>query len=722
MKNRFKIFTLLILTSFICSTNLNSKSKRGNPSIAIVVDSEVLEKCKNSIDSYAASIEADGLKAIVVEERWGVPDSIRGELKRLYSSKNLEGAVFIGEIPIPMIRNGQHLTTAFKMNQNRAWEQSSVPSDRFYDDFHLQFDYLKQDSIQPLYHYYNLSPQGPQKVESAIYSARIRPPHYPGKDRFQMIDSFLRKAVAEKSRARTISKLLYFGGNGYNSNSLISRADERIALTEMFSTLSKGRGSLIYIDHTFDDFVKDRLIGQLTQPDLDLAILHHHGSDDAQLLNGSPYTNMASNWIAMAQKFFRGKIRRSKDTTESKNYYIKNYNVPSSWVERSFDPEVVKQDSLYDASLDISIEDLREFKPTAPFVVLDACFTGSFHLEDYLAGHYPFNNGTTVVVRANSVNTLQDVWTIQLMGLLDLGVSVGNWAREQFTLESHLIGDPTYRYASSQKEYEGLNWAITHRSSDTKYWKKLSNSSNPEVKALAIRKLYGASALTEEQLLTIQSSDPSPSVRMMAFNLINSNYNSVVAASLEAGLSDNYELLQRFAAKLAQTNQSPQLLPLLAKLQVDPGTSKRVLFQVNGALGLYPKEAALAAYDNAVEGKEGEWWNKKRKERDRLVRSLEGAESDFNQLLDSTFPANRKRQNLSSLRNLNTVSYLPTLFQFMRESNDTQLKLVLAEAFGWFTNSWRLPEIVEFCRQEANRQEDPQVKRELLRSVNRLTN
>ena len=170
MKNRFKIFTLLILTSFICSTNLNSKSKRGNPSIAIVVDSEVLEKCKNSIDSYAASIEADGLKAIVVEERWGVPDSIRGELKRLYSSKNLEGAVFIGEIPIPMIRNGQHLTTAFKMNQNRAWEQSSVPSDRFYDDFDLQFKFLKQDANKKLLFYYSLTPESAQTINCDIYS------------------------------------------------------------------------------------------------------------------------------------------------------------------------------------------------------------------------------------------------------------------------------------------------------------------------------------------------------------------------------------------------------------------------------------------------------------------------------------------------------------------------------------------------------------------------
>lgn len=100
---------------------------------------------------------------------------------------------------------------------------------------------------------------------------------------------------------------------------------------------------------------------------------------------------MADKWLEMARKFFRGKIRGAKDTTASKQYYIDNYNVPESWVANAFDPEVMKQDSIIDASLDIHIADLDGYSPGARFIMLDACFNGSFHLEDYISGHYIFN-------------------------------------------------------------------------------------------------------------------------------------------------------------------------------------------------------------------------------------------------------------------------------------------------------------------------------------------
>jgi hypothetical protein len=159
-------------------------------------------------------------------------------------------------------------------------------------------------------------------VKSEIYTARIKPPKYEGKSRFELIDAYLEKAVREKASARKISRITYFAGNGYNSNSLVARADERLSLTGQFSALAKGKGTLNYIDHTFDEFVKGRLMAELEREDLDLAILHHHGADDTQYLNASPYTIMTDKWLEMARKFFRGKIRSAKDTTASKQYYI----------------------------------------------------------------------------------------------------------------------------------------------------------------------------------------------------------------------------------------------------------------------------------------------------------------------------------------------------------------------------------------------------------------
>lgn len=71
---------------------------------------------------------------------------------RLYRESRLEGAVFIGDIPIPMIRKAQHMTSAFKMDEEKSPRlDSSVPSDRFYDDFDLKFDYLGQDTTSALF-------------------------------------------------------------------------------------------------------------------------------------------------------------------------------------------------------------------------------------------------------------------------------------------------------------------------------------------------------------------------------------------------------------------------------------------------------------------------------------------------------------------------------------------------------------------------------------------
>ncbi|MDD2514082.1 MAG: hypothetical protein WC191_07150 [Proteiniphilum sp.] len=716
-----KFRKIVLVLSLLAMISVHASAQKHKGSFAIVVDSAVLANCSSSIDQYRSSVEADGLATHLIVDKWSLPDSIRIRLQQLYLHDQLEGAVFIGDIPVPMIRDAQHLTTAFKMDQRRAWDRSSIPSDRFYDDFDLKFEYLKQDSLQSLLHYYSLTSEGAQSVESEIYSARIKPPKYEGKSRFELIDAYLEKAVREKAVARRISQVTYFAGNGYNSNSMVARADERMALTGQFSALAKGKGRLNYIDHTFDEYVKGRLMAELEREDLDLAILHHHGADDTQYLNASPYTIMTDKWLEMARKFFRGKIRSAKDTTASKQYYIDNYNVPESWVNNAFDPEMMLQDSLSDAAMDIHIADLEGFTPGAPFVMLDACFNGSFHLDDYISGHYIFNPGHTVVVKANSVNTLQDIWTNQLIGLLELGVSVGNWAKEQFTLESHLMGDPTYRYASSRMEGEDLNQAIAHRRKDHGYWKRLLKNEHPEVKALAMKILFKKGALTPDQLLAVQTSDQSPTVRLMAYHLLLQSDSEQMVPSIQAGLHDNYELIRRFAGMHAGENQSPRLLDDLVKIRLSPGVSERVYFQVRGAVEQYAKEDALAAFDRQLEGRSGIWYEKIKAERANFERILSAKEKDMMKLLDPEVESRNKRFNITALRNSNQVAYLDTLFRFMKESDDQNLRQLLAEAFGWYTRSWKKQEIVDFCRAQAAVEKDDAVKKELLRTVRRLT-
>lgn len=125
---------------------------------------------------------------------------------------------------------------------------------------------------------------------------------------------------------------------------------------------------------------------------------------------------------------------------------------------------------------------------------------------------------------------------------------------------------------------------------------------------------------------------------------------------------------------------------------------------------MFPKEEALKAFDQVVGGKQGAWYDQKAKQRERLEYVLSRNETEFAQLLDPSAEARSKRFTITALRNSNNVSYLNTLFRFMEESGDNDLRILLAEAFGWFTNSWKRDEIVVFCKELAAKEKDAAVK------------
>ncbi|MFA6334627.1 MAG: hypothetical protein WCX48_03610 [Bacteroidales bacterium] len=717
MIKTFKTLFIVSLLSLLANFTNAAPVKRA---VAIVVDRVTYENCRQQIESYSQSISDEGLNPFVIVDKWGVPDSIKTLLLRFYQNQNLEGAVFIGDIPVPMIRDAHHLATAFKMDPKRPWTDSSIPSDRFYDDFDLRFNYLKNDTEHPLYFYYSLAGDGPQEIECDIYSARIKAPATPGRTKYQLISEYLQKVVKEKANRHQMSQISYFAGHGYNSDCMVARIDEKYSLMEQFPFLSEPQRSINYIDYTYDDNVKYRLLAELARKDLDLAILHHHGSEDGQMMNGSPITSNTEVWLDQARKFFRGKIRGAKDTTASKQYYIDNYNVPASWVNNAFDPAVMKKDSLEDAALDINIPDLYEYEPGAKIILFDACFNGSFHLDDYISGHYIFNPGSTIVVKANSVNTLQDTWTNQLLGLLNLGVSVGNWAKGQQTLESHLIGDPTYMFTNSSMDKIDLNQAITLKKGDVKFWRKQIENSNPEIKSLAMKMLYSNKAITTDELLSIQKEEKRATVRLQAFNLIKNFSDNNFVSSIKLGLYDNYELIRRLSSLYAAKNGSPELIDDVFTLWFQPGVSERVEFQLKGAAEIYGKDEVCVAFEKALKGKEGKWYDECRKQLKTLKSAMENRDVEYANLLNPKTTAKEMKFTISALRNSCEATHLDVLFKFFKETDNQELRNQLAEAFGWYKYSYKKNEIIQFCEEQLKTEKDDLVKNELIKTINRL--
>jgi hypothetical protein len=714
---------LLYLIIFVAVACVASAQGSRQPVIAVVADDATCRAAGRDIDHYMQSINRSGKRTTLIRDVWGHPDSIRVRLKTLYLTDHLEGAVFIGDIPVVMIRDAQHLTSAFKMNQSRDRQESSVPSDRFYDDFDLQFDYIGRDSTRQAYHYYSLTAHSTHYIASDIYSARIKPPVVPGKDKYELISDYLQKVVKEKQAQRALSRLLYFAGHGYNSESYSARIDEGWLLRQQFPVLATQPGALDFINFDRDHSVKHRLMAALADPELDVAILHHHGADDTQYLSATPTTSAAQQYIDYTKKFLRSKLRNAKDTTATKKNYMETYNVPESWFANTFDAATIAADSLFDASLDISIPDLYGRAFHARFIHFDACFNGSFHLDDYISGHYVFNPGTTIAVKANTVNILQDAVPNELIGLLGEGVCIGNWAKHVFTLESHLIGDPTFCFALP-KGHTHVDRNIVKEKDNPKYWRKLLGAATlPDAKALALVMLAKNSAISSRELLDILTQDPSPAVRLEAFLLLRKRPGPELTQAMILAMNDPYEMLQRQGALTAGKSGDPALLPTLAHLFFNPATSDRVIFQLRYALEQYPPETIETLFAGWRE--EHPHWPTAEAYKaylDGLKRSGDSRKDDFGKLNSSDVANKNKQFTLSAQRNLCQSIYLDEIFALLKDrSADSQLRLLTAETLGWYVYSYKKAEIIGLCKALLATEQDEAVKNELQKTINRLS-
>lgn len=729
---RYIGFARIMGLAFIMFASGNGlQAKNWHSTVAVVVDEITYNKVATEIEAYVESIGTDSRKGVLLVDKWQHPDSIRVALYKMYKENHLEGAVLIGDIPIPMVRDAHHLTTAFKMSPKRDWKESSVPSDRFYDDFDLKFDYIRQDEEAQLFHYYSLRADSPQMIACDIYSARIKAPAVPGKDKYELIAAFLNKAVAQKKEQKNMKRILHFAGHGYNSESMNARIDEAVALTEQFPFLSGETGDLEYIDFTFDKYIKNRLLSAVADKELDLAILHHHGSEDTQYLNGSPFTTNPKEWIELARNYFRSKVRSAKDVAKTKANYKKEFGIPDAWLDDAFDEELVKQDSIHSASMDIGISDMYGYESGAKIVILDACFNGAFNNDDYIAGYYIFNPGNTLVVKANSVNTLQDTWTTELMGLLNMGVCAGNWAKGELTLESHLLGDPTYSFVpesgiTAMFKNLNLNRDMVKEKHNTAYWKQILSSKQAhkvpaDLKALAIKMLYNNKAITSGELLKIQENDPSRIVRLEAFMTNKQIADENLPQAIALAMTDSYELTRRLGALTSAKNVSPSLLPVVCTMYMNPAITAREKFQIQYSMDGFNADSLVmylanmrksspswpeeAVYDTKIQS---------------ISRNAKVRKNEFDALKEDKTSLRDKQFTVSAQRNNCNPAALDGLFYVIKESDNDELRLQATEALGWYRYSYKKPEILAKCSVLYEAEKNEAVKKELLKTMNRL--
>jgi hypothetical protein len=570
-------------------------------------------------------------------------------------------------------------------------------------------------------------PESPQRIVKEIYSARIKPSGI-GINKYEVINKYLNRVAEQKKQKNYLDNALVYLGHGYLSNSLTAWADEKVSLREQFPGLFQSGGRIKNLFHSMNDEMKEVLLTGLQDQDLDMVLFHAHGDTDMQLVLAYPIAQNVNENIESVKLYLRSKLRtaqkRKQSLEETKNYFIKEFDVPESWFDGTFEDSLVVADSLLAYKLDIYLDDIRNIKPQAKFIMFDECFNGSFHLDEYVAGEYVFGSGNVIVGEANSVNCLQDKWADELLGLLNLGVRVGIRHKELNTLESHLIGDPTFRFSGNYQL--DLNEKISLKKNDVDLWRSFLKSTDSEIRSLAVRYLYkNLKTKFEKELSEIYFGDPAFNVRLNALKCLAELNTSTFQEILKKSINDPFELIRRKTAEWMGEVGLKEYLPYLVK-QIIVDESPRVAFNGKSSLTFISSTLAKEECDKFINAMPDV--ASKEILKSQLNSSFNRSDEWLNKeiiphITSDTLKLKSKLQEVRTFRNYKFAEAIPFLLEQLKSTNQPDsVRSYIAEALGWFTFYYDRKKIIDVMDEVMESSSvSNQIKKEALRSKNRLS-
>lgn len=707
-------------------------------SFAIVIDRTTYSKAKDAVENYRKAVEHDGLKTYLIAAEWANPSQVRDSLKALYNrDKTLEGCVLVGDIPIAMIRNAQHMTTAFKMNeQTFPIRESSVPSDRFYDDLHLKFKYLSQDKEDSALYYYKLTEDSPQRLNPNFYSARIRYPEGKDGDKYQAIADFLNKAAKAKyAQPNKLDQVVSYNGASYNMDCLMVYMDEEKAYRENFPLAFQNGTGFKHWNFRMNHAMRNYLLSELKRDGIDVFMFHEHGAPDQQLVNGNEACQETSSRLASVKREIYSHTKKRAKKGESldslQQMFSVKFGLAAGFWDDYANAEYWKKDSIAHAESYISLPDLENIVSNPTFVMFDACYNGSFQDKDQIAGRYIFNPGSTLVVQGNTRNVLQDRWTIEMIGLLSHGIRVGQYNKLVATLEGHLIGDPTVRFAPISANTVSTD--ILTKADNRKHWNRLTKSKYPDIQSLALRMLtdcdFGlsegnekAKAATSAMLLSTFRTSPFNTVRMEALKMLSRYGGGDFTEAVRLGLNDPYERIARSSADYAGRIGDVSLLPDIVRVLFEDEDRIRIQYQLNTSLFLFPKEKVIDEVRRYLSA------SNRMDKKAEMEKAVESIADNFafrdrgdSVIMDAKAKTDKRISAIRFLRNNPRTQSLDTYLAFLNDTSVPQnLRVLMAEALGWFDLSCRKADIRSFIRKMLVEGQPDDLKEELLQTLERL--
>ena len=713
---------ILLIAAILLSASAAPAQQR---SFALVTDPRTLKNCGPALEAYRKSVCADGLDAFIAAKDWASPDELRDSLIHYHRAKALEGAVFIGDIPIAMVTGAQHLTSAFKMDENGRWPRRdcSVPSDRFYDDFDLKFTAHGRDSVETNFFYYSLAPDSPQHISCDIYTGRIKSSEKRG-DKYGEISRYLLKAAAAKSERNPLDHLMSYSGSGSFSNSLAAWKDETITLREQIpAAFTSSDGAKFHVFAMYPE-MKEILLKEIRRDELDLAIFHEHGVPERQYVTDTPHADgMDGYWIDARYRIrqqIRSAVGRGGDAEKVKAGIVEKYGLTREWVDDWDDPKLALEDSLYDAATGIMLDDIAAAAPNVRLTVFDACYNGDFREDDCVASRYIFSGGKALVGIGNSVNVLQDKSSSDLLGMLAQGYRVGEWMRQVNILESHILGDPTFRFSAPEDAVRPDIDNISPR-----YWLKYTAEKYPcDIRGLALHRLFALDYKDMSALLlkTWLESDEYM-LRLQCLHLLAHYADGNYEKALKDGSDDPYEFIRRKSAYYMGKVGTPEMADALADLYLRDYNSLRVAHNVGFVCAHFPDSLFLKDFEKKFA--EAGWIYDRERFRNgakELFRQSFSTEAATGRALGDRSDRYRKFY-ISGMRNQPYPQYAGRLLEIVRDGSESEATRVqCAEVLGWFVRAWNRKEIIggiDACLNSGDEIPDA-VRDELVKTRSRL--
>ena len=671
---------------------------------AIITDSETLSKCSEEFHAYKQVLEEEGLGTYIISADWKGPEEVKAEILALAGKKpRLEGVVFAGDIPIVKVRQGQHLTTAFKMNEE-AWpiEESSVPSDRFYDDFDLRFDFICRDTVETDVFYYRLSEEGAQHLRPDIYSARMKVPAVMKGDKYEIMRKYLRKVVDAHRQNNALDNLTFFAGHGYNSDCLTLWRQKPVVFREYFPYVFSQASHNRFLNFREDRHMKWNLLSEVARKDVDLFVFSEHGAPDTQYINESKVADgldedmdYLRRTLAESYKYYEGKGHGEDFMKEAVE---QEYRLSRNDFSDSAMAAYAAADSLEYAQANIFLDDIMKGHSNAKMIVFNACYNGSFHnREGYVAGCHVFGDGECIVAQGNTVNVLQDKWEDKLMGYLSIGERAGMWQKEVAYLESHLIGDPTFRFTPHDKAEEKLRDKLHNdlvfNAWNPSVWEKYTYSDNSLLRCAGITHLGYIDAKAAHKRAAEMFGDPSWTVRIHAFNTLAADPDADFATYVRIGLEDIYEVVARNSVRMAAALGDTSLIP-------DVKAFKKAHPEMVRASGHAADDAVALLLGTGHYSK-----------------STEGA-------ADKEKPVKKRVNDIRTFRNGRSIFAVDPLLHIVGDaSDDLYVRTVACETLGWYEQSVRRGEIIESLSDMlVNGTDIPQqIQAEIKKTIKRLS-